>query len=124
MRRQYSEEQEVALIDAVQSALLDAFRSPPGDRDLRLLTHAPHRFACPPSCAQPEAYTVISIDCFAGRSLDAKRSLYKNIVDNLAPLGIPPDHIKILLRKIPAQDWGVRGGEAACDVELGFKVDV
>jgi phenylpyruvate tautomerase PptA (4-oxalocrotonate tautomerase family) len=124
VRRQYGDEQEAALMDAVHKALRDAFRILPGDRDVRLLAHAPHRFACPPACAQPEAFTLISIDCFAGRSLDAKRSLYKAIVDNLAPFGIPRDHVKILLREIPAQNWGIRGGQAGCDVDLGFKIDV
>nr|WP_238326414.1 tautomerase family protein [Desulfuromonas acetoxidans] len=64
------------------------------------------------------------MDCFAGRSLDAKRSLYQAIVNNLEPFGIPKSHVKIMLREITAENWGIRGGQAACDVELGFKVDV
>jgi hypothetical protein len=56
--------------------------------------------------------------------LDAKRRLYAGIVDNLEPLGIPRNHVKILLREIPAENWGIRGGQAGCDVELGFKIDV
>ncbi|WP_331710104.1 hypothetical protein [Methylomonas koyamae] len=43
---------------------------------------------------------------------------------NLEPFGIPPDHVKILLREIPKENWGIRGGQAGCDVGLGFKVDV
>jgi phenylpyruvate tautomerase PptA (4-oxalocrotonate tautomerase family) len=39
-------------------------------------------------------------------------------------MSIPRDHVKILLREIPPENWGIRGGRAACDVELGFKVDV
>ena len=124
IRRQYSVAQETALIDAVHLALRQAFQILPGDREVRLVVHEPHRFACPPACAQPEAFTLVTIDCFAGRSLNAKRSLYKAIVDNLEPLGIPRDHVKILLRDIPSQDWGIRGGQAGCDVDLGFKIDV
>ena len=45
-------------------------------------------------------------------------------VKNLEPFGIPKNHIKILLREIPKENWGIRGGQAGCDVELGFKVDV
>ena len=58
------------------------------------------------------------------RSLDAKRNLYMAIVKNLEPFGIPKNHVKILLREIPKENWGIRGGQAGCDVELGFKVDV
>ena len=124
VRRQYTPEQEVALIEAVHMALRDAFKILPGDKNVRLLVHEPHRFACPPAREKPEFYTHISIDVFAGRSLDAKRSLYRAIVTNLESLGIPKDHVKILLREIEKENWGIRGGQAGCDVDLGFKIDV
>jgi hypothetical protein len=50
--------------------------------------------------------------------------LYKTIVTNLAVLGIPVDHVKIVLRDIPKENFGIRGGKAGCDVELGYKIDV
>ena len=124
IRRTCAPEQETALMEAVHAALVSAFRILPTDRNVRLTVHAPHRFACPPHLAQPELYTHVSIDAFAGRSLDAKRALYRAIVANLEPRGIPKDHVKILLRELPRENWGIRGGQAACDVELGFKVDV
>lgn len=124
VRKHYSSEQESALMDAVHAALQEAFQILPGDKNVRLLVHEPHRFACPPERKYPELYTHISIDCFAGRSLDAKRNLYRNIVQQLVTLGIPKDHIKILLREITPENWGIRGGQAGCDVDLGFKVDI
>jgi phenylpyruvate tautomerase PptA (4-oxalocrotonate tautomerase family) len=124
VRRQLTQQQEIAIMDAVHAALCEAFKVPSDDKNIRLLVHEPHRFACPPERTQADLYTYISIDAFAGRSLDAKRMLYKAIVRNLATLGIPADHVKILLRDIPKENWGIRGGQAACDVELGFKIDV
>lgn len=124
VRKQYSQQQEIALMDAVHSALQESFKILSGDKNVRLVVHEPHRFACPPSREYPELYTHISIDCFAGRSLDAKRNLYRNIVEKLEKFDIPQDHVKILLREITADNWGIRGGQAASDVELGFKVDV
>jgi len=59
-----------------------------------------------------------------GRSVEAKRRLYGEIVDRLEPLGIPRDHVSITLRESPAENWGIRGGQAACDVDLGFNVKV
>ena len=111
-------------MEAVHAALREAFRILPGDRNVRLVVHEPHRFACPPHLAQPELYTHVGIDAFAGRSLDTKRALYRGIVENLGALGIPKDHVKILLRELPRENWGIRGGQAAIDVELGFKVEV
>ena len=123
-RREYPETDERALIDAVHGALIRTFRIPPEDRHLRLISHLPHRFACPPGLAHPERFTQVSVDAFEGRSIDAKRALYRQIVDALEPLGIPRDHVTILLREAPQTDWGIRGGRAACDVDLGFDVNV
>jgi phenylpyruvate tautomerase PptA (4-oxalocrotonate tautomerase family) len=124
VRRQYSEAEEVAIIDAIHGALVSAFLIPPEDRSVRLVVHEPHRFACSPSRTKPEFSTLVSIDCFAGRSVQAKRKLYGEIVDRLAALGIPPDHVTITLREIPTENWGIAGGQAACDIDLGFDVHV
>ncbi|TAJ50933.1 MAG: tautomerase family protein [Nevskiaceae bacterium] len=124
VRRAYTPDEETRLIDAVHTALVTAFRIPEADKTVRLLVHSPQRMACSPKLSQPERFTLVSIDAFAGRSLDAKRALYQAIVSGLEPLGIPRDHVKVLLRELPRQNWGIRGGQAACDVELGFQVEV
>lgn len=124
VRQNYSVEVEQGIMEAVHSALRECFKILPGDRNVRLLVHEPHRFECPPDREKPESYTHISIDCFAGRSIEAKRALYRTIVSNLEPFGIPANHVKIMLREISAENWGIRGGFAACDIDLGFKLDV
>ncbi len=123
-RREYSADDEAALIEAVHGAVKQAFRIPASDRHVRLIAHQPHRFACPPEMAQPDRCTLVSIDAFSGRSTEAKRALYRAIVERLEPFGIPPDHVSIVLREAPLANWGVRGGQAACDVELGFDINV
>ena len=40
------------------------------------------------------------------------------------PFGIPKDHTMIILREIPTDNFGIRGGQAASDIDLGFKIDV
>lgn len=124
VRRRYSEQEEVAIIDAVHGALVAAFLIPQQDKDVRLVAHEPHRFACSPNLEQPEFFTFVSIDCFAGRSVQAKRNLYTGIVDRFAALGIPRDHVAINLRETPTENWGIRGGQAASDIDLGFDVHV
>lgn len=124
VRREYSEAAEIAIIDAVHDALVAAFAIPVTDKHIRLIEHRPHRFAVPPTMAHPDYATMVTIDCFAGRSVDAKRRLYAEIVDRLADLGIPRDHVSVLVRDSPVENWGIRGGHAACDVELGFTVEV
>lgn len=124
VRRVYTETEEVAIIDAVHDALVSAFQIPEEDKHVRLVVHEPHRFSHAPNLARPELYTFVSIDCFAGRSIGAKRNLYAEIVKRLSLLGIPPDHVTIVLRESVTENWGIRGGQAACDIDLGFDVNV
>lgn len=124
VRQQYTPKIESEIMEAVHTALREAFKILPNDRNIRMLVHEPHRFQCPPDIERPEYYTNISIDCFAGRSIEAKRNLYKAIVNNLSQFGIPANHVKIMLREITAENWGIWGGQAACDVDLGFEVKV
>ncbi len=118
----YAPDEERAIIEAVHAAMVEALRIPERDRTVRLVVHEPHRFAIPPG--RSDRYTLVDIDLFEGRSLAAKRALYQALVRNLGKLDIPPDHIKVVLRESPAENWGVRGGIPASEVDLGFRVDV
>jgi phenylpyruvate tautomerase PptA (4-oxalocrotonate tautomerase family) len=111
-----------AVIEAVQSALREALRLPEWDRTLRVIEHAPDHFAVPPG--RGPRYTLVEVTMFVGRSMAAKRALYQAIVRNLGTLGVPPDDIKITLIEVPPENWGIRGGQRASEVDLGFEVDV
>ncbi|GED98207.1 tautomerase family protein [Gordonia crocea] len=124
VRKRWSDDDVVAIIDAVHAALVAAFHIPENDKHVRLVEHLPHRLAYPPSLAQPDLMTLVTIDCFAGRSVDAKRILYREIVRRLSACGIPADHITITVRDVPMENWGIRGGQAGCDVNVGFDVNV
>ena len=50
--------------------------------------------------------------------------LYQAIVRNLAALDVPPSDIKITLLETPPENWGVRGGMPASEIDIGFKIDV
>ena len=119
VRRRYTPEEEAGIIDAVHAAMVEGLRIPEADKTLRLVVHEPHRFP-----HESDRYTLVDIDLFVGRSLGAKRALYRAIVRNLEPFGIPGEEIKILLRESPPENWGIRGGVPATEVELGFEVNV
>jgi phenylpyruvate tautomerase PptA (4-oxalocrotonate tautomerase family) len=61
---------------------------------------------------------------FAGRSLATKKALYQAIVGNLEKVGVPPHDIKITLIEVPADNWGLRGGQPASEIDLGFKIKI
>lgn len=89
---------------------------------LRLFVHEPHRFIKPEG--KDERYTLVSIDCFTGRSTKIKQALYQAIVCKLEVCGIPGDHLKVLLREAPRENWGIRGGQIASEVKLEYNVDL
>jgi phenylpyruvate tautomerase PptA (4-oxalocrotonate tautomerase family) len=121
-RRGLTAEQKRLALDAVHDALVTAFRIPENDRHQRVIEYEPEDFEIPPG--KSERYMIVEIDAFAGRSLDAKRLLYKEIVAGLGAGGLAPDDVLIVLRDVPPESWGVRGGQAATDIDLGFEIEV
>jgi phenylpyruvate tautomerase PptA (4-oxalocrotonate tautomerase family) len=111
-----------AVIDAVQSALREALKIPEWDRTLRLIEHPASHFAVPPGRGQK--FTLVEVTMFSGRSMDAKRALYQAIVRNLAALDVPSHDIKITLIETPPENWGLRGGMPASEIDLGFQIDI
>ena len=109
-------------LDAIQTAIVDALGTPKDDKILRLIEHPPEHFAIPGSAG--EKFTHIEITMFAGRTLKTRRALYKAIVKNLEPFGVPANDIKIILIEVSPESVGMRGGIAACDLDLGYEIQV
>jgi phenylpyruvate tautomerase PptA (4-oxalocrotonate tautomerase family) len=108
-------------VEAVQAALVEGILIPEGDRCVRLIEYDADCIITS-SHAGPR-YTVIEISLFSGRSLEAKRRLYAAMAERLAPFGLAPNEIKVILHEVPRENWGLRGLPAS-EIELGFKVDV
>ena len=121
VRYRYTPAEESRMIDAVHAALVEGLKIPEWDKTIRFLTHEPHRFTADPK--KGERFTLISIDLFAGRSIDAKKRFYAALVRNLRAFEIPADHVKVLLREIPKENWGLRGLPAS-ELELGYEINV
>lgn len=123
IRKGKSAEYKKAILDGVHKALVDAFKIPDSDRFQRICELSKEDFECPPD--RTDAVTIIQITIFPGRSLEAKRKLYKKIVHNLGlNPGIDGHDITIILLEPPMNNWGVRGGQPAGEVDLGFKIDI
>ncbi len=115
-------EQKKALLAAVHDALVETLRIPDGDRTQRLHELAPEDFERPPG--RSDRYTLIEIAMFPGRSLDAKRRLYQSLVSKLGALGTLPADVFIVLHEPPMENWSVRDGIPATEMNLGFEVRV
>ncbi|NNM51805.1 MAG: hypothetical protein HKM02_06220 [Pseudomonadales bacterium] len=67
---------------------------------------------------------LVEITIFPGRLLEAKRKLYRLMVDRLGDLGILPDDVIIVLHELPLDNWEIRDGLPASDIDLGFDLNV
>ncbi|MFN8029776.1 MAG: tautomerase family protein [Dermatophilaceae bacterium] len=90
-----------------RASLVAAFRIPDEDRYIRLQAYDPHRMLNGLADGEPDGYTCVTIDCFSGRSIAAKRALYRAIAERLETLGIPRGLVSILLRESPPGELGI-----------------
>lgn len=111
-----------SLLNGVHSALVEAFRIPDDDRTQRIDEYAPDDFEIPPG--RSADYTLVEITAFPGRSIEVKRNLYRAITRNLVALERAPRDILIVLYEPDLENWGVRGGQPASEVDLGFDLHV
>ncbi len=122
VRADWLKDRKVNFIEAVEDGIVAALQTPKDDKILRLIEHSPENFSMPRWAG--ERFTHIEITMFKGRSIEAKRALYQAIVNNLEPFGVPPNDIKIILIEVLPSEVGMRGGRAACDLELGYEVAI
>lgn len=122
VRRTRTPAEVEALIEAIYQAQREALLVPEGDRQIRYVEHKPEHFAVPPG--KTENDTFVEVILFPGRSVEAKRRLYQEIVARFGALGIAAADVFIVLHEPPLENWGIRGGVPATEVDLGFNLRV
>jgi phenylpyruvate tautomerase PptA (4-oxalocrotonate tautomerase family) len=110
------------LFQAVHDALIEAFQIPDDDRTQRIVEHDADNFEIPPGSSA--RYTLIEITAFPGRSSEAKRTLYRVLVQKLGEMAIDPMDVSIVIIEPTLESWGIRGGRPATESEPGFSVDI
>ena len=109
-------------MDAAHAALVEALGIPDNDRVQRIVEHTRDDFELPPGCG--DDFVLVEVTMFAGRSRQAKRRLYQALVHNFGTLGVAPTDVFVVLQEPPTENWGIRGGQMASEVDLGFEVQV
>ena len=120
VREGRSATQKLALLDAVHAALVEALGIPDHDRLQRIVEHAGEDFELPPGSS--DDFVLVEVTMFAGRSQQAKRRLYQALVRNFGDLGVASTDVMVVLHEPPMENWGIRGGQMASEVDLGFQV--
>lgn len=110
--------QEVS--DLLHAALVTAWGLPEDKRFHRFLLLDDGDLVAPRS----EAYLVVEVVCFTGRSAAAKRALIAALYDDVAPaLGLAADDLELVILEAPRESWGIRG-MAGDELALGYRVEV
>ena len=118
----YSPEYRKAILDGVHQALVETIKIPDHDRRQRLYELDADHFE---HAGRGNQYTIIEITMFKGRSNEAKKALYRRIVDLLEiNPSIPGNDITIIIHEPTLENWGIRGGYPASELDLGFNIKV
>jgi phenylpyruvate tautomerase PptA (4-oxalocrotonate tautomerase family) len=108
------------LRDTVMDCVVEILKLPSGDRNIRLTEYKPDFFQM-----KPPYEILIEISMFAGRTKETKKKLFQTIVERLeVNCSIEKEKILILLNEQPLENWGVRGGISADEMDLGSKVNI
>lgn len=117
-----SDEYKNALLDGINKAMTDIVKIPQNDRRQLLYELPASNFE---HVGRSDNYTIIEITLFKGRSFETKKKLYTSIVENLLKNpGINGNDLTIILNEQPLENWGIRGGIPASELNLGFDINV
>jgi len=122
VRGSWLDGRQAPFLEAVHKAIVQALKTPVDEPLARLIEHPANLYLTPHSAG--ERFTRIEIVLFQGRSRAAKRELYRAIVRNLSPFDVPPEDVKVVLVETASENVGFRGGQAACDIDLGYALEV
>lgn len=71
-----------------------------------------------------EKHTIIEINVFEGRSIEAKKKLYQLLFDRFEnELGISTMDLEITIFETPMHNWGIRG-KSADELVLNYNVNI
>ena len=110
------------LLDAVHDGLVEAFKIPDADRHQILVEHAAAAFEI--TADRTEAFTLVEIIAYPGRSVGAKRTLFQAIARRFEAAGVSPSDLFVLITEPPLENWSPRNGVSSADVKPAFKLDV
>lgn len=111
-----------ALSDAIHGCVVEALAYPADKRFHRFFPLEAEDFVHPPD--RTDAYTIVEISMFEGRSVEAKKQLVRLLFERLeAACGIEPNDLEITIAETARYNWGIRGLPGD-ELGLGYKVEV
>ncbi len=118
----WSKEEKMQISNAIHKALVISLKIPDGDYNHRIIEYNKETWQLPPG--KSDKYILIECALFPGRSKETKKKLFKEIIEKLKAFNISPMDIMIIINEQPMENWGIRGGIPADEVELGYSLEV
>ena len=110
------------LSKAIHESLMEVFGLPESKRFHRYIFLNEGDFFYPDDRSQ--AYTIIELSIFEGRSVEAKKELIKSIFSKVKQYtGIDNQDVEITIFETPMSNWGIRGMPGD-ELALNYKVKV
>lgn len=110
-----------AISDAIHTSVMDALKYPKEKRFQRFIKLDSEDFIYPSD--RSTNYLIIEIFIFEGRSIEAKKSLIKQLYTNFAAINISPNDLEINIIESPKHNWGIRGVPGD-ELSINYKVEV
>lgn len=110
------------LSNVIHSCMVEALQFPSDKKFHRFFPIEKEDFYF--ASGRTEAYTVIEVSMFEGRTVEAKKLLLKLLFERINnELGISPQDVEITIFKTPKHNWGIRGLPGD-ELALNYKVNV
>ena len=106
--RRHLRRQRDRLSEVIHATAMDVLGLPSNKRFQRFIGLESDDFIHPPD--RSEAYTIIEVSLFEGRSSDTKRAFLTSLMQRIADeVGLLPADLEITLFETPKSHWGIRG---------------
>lgn len=113
---------KIRLSEIIHSSIVEAFKFPVDKKFQRFFPMDKEDFYY--ASGRTEAYTIIEISIFEGRSVESKKQLIRLLFANIQlHLNISPEQIEITIFETPKSNWGIRGLPGD-ELQLNYNVNV
>jgi phenylpyruvate tautomerase PptA (4-oxalocrotonate tautomerase family) len=114
LKKSVAPEQRRAIADAIHEALQSAIGIPGGDRFQAIESLGDDLIVDPNylGISRDESVILIEIHLSAGRSVEKKQALYRDIAENLTKVGIEKRNVFIHLIETTLENWSFGDGVA------------
>lgn len=108
--------------EVIHSCVVEAFKLPPDKKFHRFFPMDKEDFHYAPE--RSEAYTIIELSIFEGRSVETKKQLIQLLFKRIQKeLRISPQDIEITIFETPKSNWGIRGLPGD-ELQLNYNINV